>query len=491
MSVLIEKLKDVILSVLPITVIVLILNFTITPIETNLLIKFLLGAVFIIVGLSIFLFGIDIGISPLSKLMGYSATKTNKAWVVALAGLILGFFITIAEPDLLIFAGQVDAVSSGVISKLGIVVVVSIGIAVLLAIGLLRIVFDVALHKLLTILYLIILALALFTSPEFIAISFDASAATTGVLTVPFVLGLALGVSSLEKSGIKSEEDSFGLVAITATGAIITVMIMSAMSKVDKITGSLETHVAQSSSIIAPFISKLGTIAGEILIALLPLVILFFIFQKVSFKLSHKSFNKILKGLSYAYIGLVLFLVGVNAGFMNVGSVVGHSVASLEKQWIVIAIGFILGIVIVLAEPAVYVLTNQIEDVTSGSIKRTVVIVALSLGVGLAVVLSMVRIAVPGVQLWHYLLPGYAFAILLSYVVPKLFVGIAFDAGCVATGPMTATFILAFSQGAAEAIEGANVLVDGFGVIAMAALMPIITLQILGVIFKIKQLRED
>lgn len=491
MSVLIEKLKDVILSVLPITVIVLILNFTITPIETNLLIKFLLGAVFIIVGLSIFLFGIDIGISPLSKLMGSSATKTNKAWVVALAGLILGFFITIAEPDLLIFAGQVDAVSSGVISKLGIVVVVSIGIAVLLAIGLLRIVFDVALHKLLTILYLIILALALFTSPEFIAISFDASAATTGVLTVPFVLGLALGVSSLEKSGIKSEEDSFGLVAITATGAIITVMIMSAMSKVDKITGSLETHVAQSSSIIAPFISKLGTIAGEILIALLPLVILFFIFQKVSFKLSHKSFNKILKGLSYAYIGLVLFLVGVNAGFMNVGSVVGHSVASLEKQWIVIAIGFILGIVIVLAEPAVYVLTNQIEDVTSGSIKRTVVIVALSLGVGLAVVLSMVRIAVPGVQLWHYLLPGYAFAILLSYVVPKLFVGIAFDAGCVATGPMTATFILAFSQGAAEAIEGANVLVDGFGVIAMAALMPIITLQILGVIFKIKQLRED
>jgi hypothetical protein len=491
LSVLIEKLKDVILSVLPITVIVLILNFTITPIETNLLIKFLLGAVFIIVGLSIFLFGIDIGISPLSKLMGYSATKTNKAWVVALAGLILGFFITIAEPDLLIFAGQVDAVSSGVISKLGIVVVVSIGIAVLLAIGLLRIVFDVALHKLLTILYLIILALALFTSPEFIAISFDASAATTGVLTVPFVLGLALGVSSLEKSGIKSEEDSFGLVAITATGAIITVMIMSAMSKVDKITGSLETHVAQSSSIIAPFISKLGTIAGEILIALLPLVILFFIFQKVSFKLSHKSFNKILKGLSYAYIGLVLFLVGVNAGFMNVGSVVGHSVASLEKQWIVIAIGFILGIVIVLAEPAVYVLTNQIEDVTSGSIKRTVVIVALSLGVGLAVVLSMVRIAVPGVQLWHYLLPGYAFAILLSYVVPKLFVGIAFDAGCVATGPMTATFILAFSQGAAEAIEGANVLVDGFGVIAMAALMPIITLQILGVIFKIKQLRED
>jgi hypothetical protein len=491
LSVLIEKLKDVILSVLPSTVIVLILNFTITPIETNLLIKFLLGAVFIIVGLSIFLFGIDIGISPLSKLMGYSATKTNKAWVVALAGLILGFFITIAEPDLLIFAGQVDAVSSGVISKLGIVVVVSIGIAVLLAIGLLRIVFDVALHKLLTILYLIILALALFTSPEFIAISFDASAATTGVLTVPFVLGLALGVSSLEKSGIKSEEDSFGLVAITATGAIITVMIMSAMSKVDKITGSLETHVAQSSSIIAPFISKLGTIAGEILIALLPLVILFFIFQKVSFKLSHKSFNKILKGLSYAYIGLVLFLVGVNAGFMNVGSVVGHSVASLEKQWIVIAIGFILGIVIVLAEPAVYVLTNQIEDVTSGSIKRTVVIVALSLGVGLAVVLSMVRIAVPGVQLWHYLLPGYAFAILLSYVVPKLFVGIAFDAGCVATGPMTATFILAFSQGAAEAIEGANVLVDGFGVIAMAALMPIITLQILGVIFKIKQLRED
>lgn len=486
LNVLIEKLKEVLLAVLPITFIVLILHFTISPLELDLIIKFLLGALLIILGLSIFLFGVDLGISPIGSLMGGALAKSNKVWIIGIAGLILGFFISIAEPDLHILAGQVDLITSGVVSKLSIVVIVSIGIAVMLTLGLLRIVYNVPLYKMLTVVYFIIFVFSLFTSSEFLAISFDASGATTGAMTVPFILALAIGVSSLKKNGIASEEDSFGLVAIASSGAILSVIIMSIISKTDQLTGSLEQDIATSTSIVASFLQKVPTILSEVSLALLPLLVLFLIFQKVSFRLSKKAFRKILKGLVYTFVGLVLFLVGVNAGFMDVGTAVGYSVASLDNKSIVIIIGFILGLVTILAEPAVYVLTQQIENVTSGYVKRKMVIFALSIGVGVAVALSILRIIIPEIQLWHYLLPGYLISIALTYFVPKLFVGIAFDSGGVASGPMTATFILAFAHGTAEAIEGANVLIDGFGMIAMVALTPLIALQILGLIFMIK-----
>jgi hypothetical protein len=223
----------------------------------------------------------------------------------------------------------------------------------------------------------------------------------------------------------------------------------------------------------------------EILAALLPILLIFLIFQ-VSFKLTRHQTARIFIGLLYSFIGLVLLLTGVNAGFMEVGSVVGFQLAALQNKAPLIGIGFLLGLVTILAEPAVYVLTNQIEDVTSGYVKRKTVLGALSIGVGVSVALSMIRILIPELKLWHYLLPGYLIAIAMTYIVPKLFVGIAFDSGGVASGPMTATFILAFAQGAAERIEGADVLLDGFGIIAMVALTPLITLQILGLIYKIK-----
>jgi hypothetical protein len=486
LNILYEKSKEVIFSVLPITLIVVILHFTLTPLETPQLLRFLLGAFLIIIGLSIFLVGVDKGITPIGSLMGSSLTKTNKIWIVAIAGLALGFFISLAEPDLHILAGQVDFVTGGVITKFSIVVVVSIGIAALLCLGLIRIVYNIPLYKLLTVLYLIVFVLALFTSPEFLAISFDASGATTGALTVPFILALALGVSTLKKDSKASEKDSFGLVAVVSVGAIIAVMVMNIIAGTNEISGSLEYSVIQSTAIIAPFIHELPVIAGEVILALLPIIIVFLVFQNISFKLPRKSVHTIVKGLVYTFLGLVLFLTGVNAGFMDVGSVVGYSVASLGKKYYVIIIGFILGLVTILAEPAVHVLTHQIEEVTSGYVKRKVVLLALSIGVGAAVGLSMIRIVVAEVQLWHYLLPGYIIAIAMSYFVPKLFVGIAFDSGGVASGPMTATFILAFAQGVAEAIEGADVLKEGFGMIAMVALTPLIALQILGFVFKIK-----
>ncbi|NLD48927.1 MAG: DUF1538 domain-containing protein, partial [Clostridiaceae bacterium] len=270
------------------------------------------------------------------------------------------------------------------------------------------------------------------------------------------------------------------------TGAIISVMIMSILSKTDKITASIEVDLSETTSIIGPFIQKLPHVMLEVFFALIPLLVIFVVFQVISFKLDKKAFIKIIKGFIYTYIGLVYFLTGVNASFMDVGNKVGYYLAAMDNKFYLIFVGFLLGFVTILAEPAVYVLTNQIEDVTSGYVRKNVVMFALSIGVGYSVALSMVRILIPEIQLWHYLLPGYLISVIMTYFVPKLFVGIAFDSGGVASGPMTATFILAFAQGAAEKIESANVLIDGFGIIAMVALTPLITLQILGFIYKIK-----
>lgn len=452
------------------------------------MLRFLLGALLIVVGLTIFLFGVDLSIAPIGNLMGTHITKSNKVWIVIVSGLLLGFFISVAEPDLHIIAGQVAIVSDNIITKFEIILYVSVGIALLLTLGFLRIIYNKSLSILLTILYGLILIVSLFTTEEFLAISFDASGATTGAMTVPFILALALGISSLKK-GRASEDDSFGLVGIASTGAILAVMLMSVVKGTKEISGSLDGQLSNSTAIILPFLQKLPTMLYEVALALLPIVILFIVFQIITFKLKKRPLKRIIKGLVYTLIGLVLFLTGVNAGFMEVGTLVGYTIASLDNKAILVGIGGLLGLVVILAEPAVYVLTKQIEDVTSGYLKRRVVLVALSLGVSLAVGLSMLRIIVPEIKLWHYLLPGYLLAIVLSYLVPKLFVGMSFDSGGVSSGPMTATFILAFAQGAAASTEGADVLVDGFGLIAMVAMMPIIALEILGLIFKLKTVK--
>ncbi|HWQ59157.1 MAG TPA: DUF1538 domain-containing protein [Clostridia bacterium] len=490
MNVIVPKLKEVLFSVLPITAIVLLLHFTLTPLETPLILRFLIGAALIIIGLTVFLIGVDIGITPIGNRMGSSIVKTNKVWIVVAAGLLLGFFISAAEPDLHILAEQVDAVSVGVISKASIVLVVSLGIAILLSFGLLRIVYDFPLYIILTILYGAIFALAVFTSQEFMAVAFDASGATTGALTVPFILALAFGVSKLKKNSKSSEKDSFGLVAIASTGAILAVMTMSILSKTTKIVGVLDQGKADPSTILDPFLKTLPVIAGEVALSLVPIVIIFLVFQFISFKLPKPSVRKILFGILFTLIGLVLFLLGVNAGFMEVGVEVGYQLAARESYGYLIFVAFALGMVTILAEPAVHVLTRQIEDVTSGYVRRSAVMVSLAFAVAAAVALSIVRILVPGIKLWHYLLPGYIIAVGMTYFVPKLFVGIAFDSGGVASGPMTATFILAFTQGAAEAVDSADVLVDGFGVIALVAMAPLIALQILGLIFRLKSKKK-
>ncbi len=489
MDVITAKLKEVLMSVLPIVAIVLLLHFSLVPLTGDDLARFLIGAGLIILGLTLFLFGVDAGITPIGVRLGGTLARSNQLFILVLVGLVLGFFISIAEPDLHILADQVDLVSGGSLSREVILIAVSLGIALMLTAGLIRIVYNYPLYKFLTIIYGCILLLALLTPSQLLAISFDASGATTGALTVPFILGLGLGVSRMKRDSKASEKDSFGLVGIASTGAIAGVMIMSLIFPVAKISGELEL-TAVSGPVFRIFLDKLPVIAREIAIALTPILILFLAFQVISFRLPLAAVRKILFGLVFTLVGLILFLLGVNGGFMEVGRIIGRELAGLDHPGYILGVAFLLGMVTILAEPAVSVLTHQIEEVTSGYVRRSIVMVTLSLGVALAVALAILRILVPAIQLWHYLLPGYVLAISLSYFSPKLFVGIGFDSGGVASGPMTATFILAFAQGAAQRVPTADVLVDGFGLIAMVAMTPIIALQILGILFRINSKKE-
>lgn len=489
MNILFQKLKEVLLSVLPITLLVVILNFTMVPIGNEMMARFIIGALLIVIGLGIFLFGAHIGVGPIGNLMGGTIAKTNNRYIVSVLGFVLGFLITIAEPDLQILADQVNLASGGLLPGSLILIVVSIGVGIMVAIGLLRILYGKPLNKIFTIVYFIILVLGLFVSEEFLAISVDASGATTGAMTTPFILALGYGVSQL-KGGKTLEEDSFGLVGLASAGPIFAIMVMSIVKGITNIQGEVAAFIPNV-GIISPYLSIFPVILKESIITLLPLLILFLIFDKFRFKLSKRNKSTILKGLLYTYLGLTLFLVGVNAGFMEIGRIMGEGIAGSPYPWMLPIIGFLLGMVVVLAEPAVYVLTEQVEEVTAGHIKRKIILVTLSIGIALAVSMSMLRIMIPSLKLWHFLLPGFAIAVFLSYKVPPIFVGIAYDSGGVASGPMTATFVLAFAQGAAKIIPTANVLVDGFGVIAMVAMMPLVAIQLLGLIFKINSKKQE
>lgn len=490
MEIIKDKFKEVLSSVLPIAVIVIILNFTLTPMEPLIVGKFLVGTIIVILGLTIFLFGVDVGITPIGTNLGRGIAKSNKVLIVIVVGLLFGFFISIAEPDLHILANEIGEVTQGVISSGSILIFVSIGIAVMLTLGLLRIVYSFPLRWVLTIAYFIIFVLAFFGSPEFFALAFDASGATTGALTVPFMLALGLGVSRLKKNIQESEDDSFGLVGTASTGAILGVLILGLINRVDSISGEVSTTVDTTIPILETYLSLLPGQMKEIFIALAPITLIFLVFQVISFRLSKNVVRRILFGVLFTYIGLVLFLVGVNGGFMELGRIIGYQLSIKDNSFWVIIVGFALGMVTVLAEPAVHVLTHQIEEVTSGSVKRNLVFVTLSLGVSLAVGLTVIRIIVPGLELWHIVLPGFLLAAILSFKTPGLFVGMGYDAGGVASGPMTATFILAFAQGVAQGTSGADVLLDGFGVISLVALMPVITIEIMGMIYTAKAKKE-
>lgn len=481
MNVFTGKIKEIVFTVLPITLIVVILNFTVAPIDSDSLHRFFIGTVLVILGLTLFLVGVDVGVMPFGKLIGSTLAKKNKLWLIITGGLLLGFFISVAEPGLLVFANQVERATSGQITTFSLLIIVSAGFAIMIALGCLRIIFNLSIKIILFISYIIIFIFAIFSQQIFIAIAFDASGATTGELAVPFILAIAAGIAALKKDSIASEESSFGLVAFASAGAIFSVIVINLFAKTQVIDLGLD--FTPSSGILAPFISALPSTVTESLIAMAPITAIYLIMQLIFFRLDRKHFFRIFKGFIITLIGLIIFLLGVNAGFMEVGIKLGEILANSENKTYILLTGFAIGFFTVMAEPAVYVLTHQIEDITSGYIKRKAVLFSLAVGVGIALLLSVIRIITPGLELWHLLLPGYIIAFILSIITPNLFVGIGFDGGGVATGPLTATFTLAFIQGAANAFETASVLTEGFGMIAMVALFPIITLQILGLIF--------
>lgn len=471
---------------IPIIVIVMILNCTLITLDGTTLLKFGIGAVLVIIGLTLFLIGVDIGISPLGGHVGVSLAKTNNLFRVIVWGFILGFFISIAEPGLMVLAGQVDKLTSGMVSYIMIVVSVSAGLAIMLAMGFLRIVYNIPLYIIIVVLYGITFFLLIFTSEEFFAISFDASGSTTGVMAVPFILSLSVGISAIKKDSKASEKDSFGLVAIASVGAILSVIILSLLINISNYnTGSSVDNVVNR-GVVKAFVYNFADEIQEVIISIIPIIIIFMIFHKFYFDLKKHHIKKIRIGFVYTFLGLLIFLTGVNTGFMDVGNIIGGDLVKRDSSFFVIIVGFILGVVTIIAEPAVYVLTYQIENVTSGYVKRKAVLIALAIGVGIAIGLSVFRIITPEINLYHIIIPGYMISLILSFFVPKLFVGIAFDAGGVATGPITATFIMAFIQGVAGSFQGADLIRDGLGMIATVAMTPIITIQILGLIFKIK-----
>lgn len=487
MNLLTDKFKEVISSVLPIVVIVGILSIFFVDVSGPMLTRFGIGAVFLVIGLTIFLFGVDVGMEPIGKQMGETVVHGNSRKFAIIISFIIGFAVTIAEPDLLILGQQISSATGGGLNAQLIVFIVSLGVGTMIATGVYRVLKSFGIKYFFLIVYGIILLLSFFSTNDFIAMSFDASGATTGALTTPFVLALGASVSA-RKGGKKAEDDSFGLVGAMSTGPILAVLILSMMTGSD-FGGSAETY-QYAEGIFAPFVGALGHTLMESLVALVPIILLFVFMNYRYFKLSRRRFIDILKGVFYTLIGLTLFLVGVNQGFMDMGRFLGIELARDFEMWLPI-IGLVTGLVVVLAEPAVHVLGEQVEDVTGGYISNKVLLTALSVGVGLAVGFSMIRIMVPGMELWHFLLPGFGLAIILSFIVPDIFTGIAFDAGGVASGPMTATFILAFSQGVATQLPQADVLADGFGIIAMVAMVPVVMIQLLGLFFKIRTRKEN
>ena len=380
--------------------------------------------------------------------------------------------------------------TAGTVSKWSIILVVSLGIAALLALGLIRIVRNIVLHKLLIGLYAVVLILALSASDEFLAIAFDASGATTGAMTVPFIMSMALGVTLLRKDNIAANTEGFGLIGVVSVGPIIAILLMDLFAAGPVTPPDTPIDTLKTASLLAPFLKKIPIVATEVLLAMLPITLIFLLMQRYSFRLSRRNVSWILYGLLLTYIGLSLFLLGAQAGFMDVGRTIGYRVASLENKQYLLVTGFVLGLVTVLAEPAVHVLTHQIEEVTEGAVTRNAVKIVLSIGIGTAIALAMVRIIFPAIQLWHILLPGYLIALTLTIFVPKMFVGIAFDSGGVASGPMTATFILSFVQGAASATAGDNLISNSFGMIALVAMTPIIAVQVLGLVYKLRAKRS-
>ncbi len=475
-----EKIKESAQSVFPISAIVLFLHFTIAPMPFWTLMMFLSGTLLLIIGMSIFSLGADIAMMPIGEAIGAELTKSKKLWMIILSSFIIGFVVTIAEPDLQVLTKQVPAVPD-----LALVIAVAIGVGVFLVIALLRIIFQFPLRYLFIGSYGLVFLVASFTAPDFLAVGFDSGGVTTGPITVPFILALGVGISAV-RGGKNAEEDSFGLCALCSIGPILTVLVMGMFFDASASGYAFETPgvVESLAQMMSQYRQGFSQFFKDVLLVLLPIVIIFILFQMIRLKLSRNRLIRIMIGVLYTLTGLALFLTGANIGFMPAGTYIGKFIASQSYSWLLIPLSALLGFFVVYAEPAVQMLNKQVEDITSGAISRKMMMAGLSIGVSAALLFSVVRI-LTSVNIWVFLVPGYLLALVMTFFTPKIFTAIAFDSGGVASGTMAAVFLLPFAVGICEAVGG-NIMTEAFGIIAMVAMMPLITIQFIGILYNIK-----
>ena len=462
---------------MPITAIVYILSLTplfdFSKVE---LITFTVGAVLLVLGIGLFNLGADLAMTPMGTHVGSGLSKQRKLGLLLIVCFILGMLITIAEPDLQVLATQVSAVMNGTV----LIYAVGVGVGAFLIVAILRIVFKRTLSNILMLFYMLLFALALLLvvndNPNLLPLAFDSGGVTTGPITVPFIMALGVGISSV-LGDRRSKENSFGLVALCSVGPVLAVLVLGLFSRND-LSYQIPNYDV-SADILGSFLTTAAHTAQEVAIALGLIVIFFLICQITFLRLPKKRLLKIGVGVLFTYIGLVMFLTGVNVGFMPIGYKMGYEIASANK-WFLVGFGLVIGVLVVLAEPAIHVLNQQVEDVTGGLVTRKAMITGLCIGVGAAIALSVIRI-IFDFSIVYYIIPGYFLSLALSLFVPPVYTAIAFDSGGVASGPMTSGFILPFAIGACVSLQGADaVLRDAFGVVALVAMTPLITIQLLG-----------
>lgn len=479
-----DKLREALQAVLPIIGIVLLLSFSIAPMPPGILLLFLFGAVLLVIGMMFFTLGAELAMTPMGEKIGTKMAQIPHVSIILFLCFTLGFVITVSEPDLQVLAEQVPAIPNYVL-----ILAVAVGVGIFLLVAMLRMLFSQALSVLLFLFYAIVFILTYFIPKDFITIAFDSGGVTTGPMTVPFIMALGIGFAAV-RSDRHAEEDSFGLVALCSIGPILAVLLLGLLYHPEDTGYIPETvpNIQNSVELWRCFAGGFPKYIEEIALSLLPIAVFFAIFQIISLRFGKKTLLKIIIGIFYTYIGLVLFLTGVNVGFMPAGNYLGKLIAELPYRVILIPIGMIIGFFIVKAEPAIYVLMEQVEEITSGAISGRAMGLSLSLGVAFSVGLAMTRV-LTGISLLWFILPGYLLALCLSLFVPKIFTAIAFDSGGVASGPMTATFLLPFAMGACQALGG-NIVQDAFGIIAMVAMTPLIAIQVLGAVYRLKSRRE-
>lgn len=472
-----EKTKESLSSVLPITAIVLLLSLTLVPLESGTLVLFLTGAVMLIVGMGFFQLGAEMAMTPLGQGVGARLSKSGKILSLVVICFLMGAIITIAEPDLQVLANQVASIPNQVL-----IWTVAVGVGVFLVIAVLRIRYQVSLRKLLTGFYIFLFILSFFSPDSFTSVAFDSGGVTTGPMTVPFIMALGVGLSA-SRSDPDGSEDSFGLVALCSVGPILMVLLLGIFyNPSDAIyTATVVPEIRTTFDVVVEFARALPQYAQEVLTSILPIVAVLVVFQLCTHTYRKRQLLRMAIGVVYTIIGLILFLTGVNVGFAPVGSLLGEGLGAGALRWLLVPIGVVIGYYIVKAEPAVQVLNQQVEDITGGTVSHKMMNLALSIGVACAVALSMIRV-LTGLNIYWVLIPGYALALWFSRKVPPVFVGIAFDSGGVASGPMTSTFLLPLAMGACTAVGG-NVVTDAFGVVAMVALAPLIAIQVMGLVY--------